>query len=219
LPNDELAIATGAAPESHPIGGVDALGQDDGVFLLHTMISSWRYPESIHRSVMIGVNPPGHFVWDPETTDEQIQHYADLCSKDAGCHDRTDDLAATMRRTASNTPDRWLFLPIKEGNVRLASFFGLMESTAGPEPLRAPVTQDSWLSASDGDSSGFWFASFLADFTFPESFVWGETAATARSDAQVADDYFAAGGDPGSMSARSASARHVHASRAHLRMI
>ena len=121
---------------------------------------------------MIGVNPPGHFVWDPETTDEQIQHYADLCSKDAGCRDRTDDLAATMRRTASDIPDRW-FLPIKEGNVRLASFFGLMESTAGPEPLRAPVTQDSWLSASDGDSSGFWFASFLADFTFPESFVWG----------------------------------------------
>src|SRR5215207_1067477 len=26
------------------------------------MIYSWRYPKSIHRSVMIGVNPPGHFV-------------------------------------------------------------------------------------------------------------------------------------------------------------
>jgi hypothetical protein len=58
LPDDELAIATGATPESPPIGGVDAPGQDDGVFLLHTMIYSWRYPESIHRSVMIGVNPP-----------------------------------------------------------------------------------------------------------------------------------------------------------------
>jgi hypothetical protein len=58
LPYDELAIATGATPESPPIGGVDAPGQDDGVFLLHTMIYSWRYPESIHRSVMIGVNPP-----------------------------------------------------------------------------------------------------------------------------------------------------------------
>jgi len=163
------------------------------------MIYSWQYPQSIHRSVMIGVNPPGHFVWDPETTDEQIRYYADLCSEDAGCRDRTDDLAATMRRTAANIPDRWLFLPIKEGNVRLASFFGLMESTAGPAPLRAPVTLDSWLSASDGDASGFWFASFLADFTFPESFVWGETAATAMLDAQVADAYYSAGGDPGSI--------------------
>jgi pimeloyl-ACP methyl ester carboxylesterase len=163
------------------------------------MIYSWRYPQSIHRSVMIAVNPPGHFLWDPETTDEQIQHYADLCAEDAGCRDRTDDLTATMRRTAGDIPDRWLFLPIKEGNVRLTSFFGLMQSMAGPAPLRAPVTLDSWLSAADGDASGFWFASFLADFTFPQSFVWGETAATAMLDARVADDYFSSGGDPGSI--------------------
>jgi pimeloyl-ACP methyl ester carboxylesterase len=163
------------------------------------MIYSWRYPQSIHRSVMIAVNPPGHFLWDPETTDEQIQHYADLCAEDAGCRDRTDDLTATMRRTAGDIPDRWLFLPIKEGNVRLTSFFGLMQSMAGPAPLRAPVTLDSWLSAADGDASGFWFASFLADFTFPQSFVWGETAATAMLDARVADDYFSSGGGPGSI--------------------
>ena len=82
------------------------------------MIYAWRYPESIHRSVMIGVNPPGHFLWDAKTTDEQIGRYADLCSKDASCSKRTDDLAASMRRTAADMPDRWFFLPIKEGNVR-----------------------------------------------------------------------------------------------------
>jgi pimeloyl-ACP methyl ester carboxylesterase len=163
------------------------------------MIYSWRYPQSIHRSVMIGVNPPGHFVWDPQATDDKVQRYAELCAEDAGCRERTNDLAATMRRMAGDMPDRWLFLPIKEGNVRLESFFGLMESMAGPAPLQAPVTLDSWLSASDGDTSGFWFASFLADFTFPESFVWGETAGTAMLDAQVADDYFSSGGDPGSI--------------------
>ena len=40
------------------------------------MIYAWRYPKSIHRSVMIGVNPPGHFLWDPKTTDEQIRRYS-----------------------------------------------------------------------------------------------------------------------------------------------
>ena len=40
------------------------------------MIYSWRYPESIKRSVMIGVNPPGHFLWDTKTNDEQIERYA-----------------------------------------------------------------------------------------------------------------------------------------------
>ena len=36
------------------------------------MIYSWRYPEALQRSVMIAVNPPGHFFWDPETTDELL---------------------------------------------------------------------------------------------------------------------------------------------------
>jgi pimeloyl-ACP methyl ester carboxylesterase len=46
------------------------------------MIYAWRYPESIHRSVMIAVNPPGHFWWDPAITDEQLEHYAALCARD-----------------------------------------------------------------------------------------------------------------------------------------
>jgi hypothetical protein len=29
-------------------------------------------------------------------------------------------------------PERWFFLPIKDGNVRVTSFFGLME----PRPMR-----------------------------------------------------------------------------------
>jgi hypothetical protein len=49
---------------------------------------------------------------------------------------------------------------------------------------------DSWLAAEEGDASGFWFTSFFADLFFPSAFVWGEYAATARTDAQVADAYF-----------------------------
>jgi hypothetical protein len=41
-----------------------------------------------------------------------------------------------MRATAAHIPDHWGFLPIKKGNVRLASFFGLMESTPAAGPCR-----------------------------------------------------------------------------------
>ena len=99
-----------------------------------------------------------------------------------------------MRRTAADIPDRWLFLPIKEGNVRLTSFFGLMETTSETAPLSAPMTLSSWLSAPSGDASGLWFMSLLADFVFPEAFVWGESAAIARADAQASSDYFSSGG-------------------------
>ena len=159
------------------------------------MIYSWRYPESIHRSVMIAVNPPGHWLWDGKTTDEQIGRYAAHCAKDDSCSSRTDDLAASMQRTAADIPDRWFFLPIKDGNVRVASFWGLMETTADAAegPISGPMTLGSWLAAADGDGSGFWFQSLLADLAFPESFVWGQMAAAARLDAQAASDSFSSG--------------------------
>jgi hypothetical protein len=116
------------------------------------MIYAWRYPQSIHRSVMIGVNPPGHFLWDAPTIEEQIGRYAELCSRDASCNKRTDDLAALVKRMSVDMPDRWLFLPIREGNVLVYSFFGLMESTSAQWPLSAPVTLDSLLSADEGDA-------------------------------------------------------------------
>ena len=81
------------------------------------MIYAWRYPRSIHRSVMIGANPPGHFLWDAKTTDEQIRRYAALCAKDATCSERTDDLAASIRRTRSRHP-RPLVVPADQEGQR-----------------------------------------------------------------------------------------------------
>ena len=68
------------------------------------MIYSWRHPESIHRSVMVAVNPPGHFLWDAKTTDEQIGRYAALCAKDDACSRRTDDLAASLGGRPPTSP-------------------------------------------------------------------------------------------------------------------
>jgi pimeloyl-ACP methyl ester carboxylesterase len=102
------------------------------------MIYSWRYPKSIHRSVLIAVNPPGHFLWDARTTGEQIRRYAALCAEDESCRSRTPDLAASLRSAYEDIPERWWFLPIKEGNVRAGAFFGLMHATGdgGGPPRR-----------------------------------------------------------------------------------
>jgi pimeloyl-ACP methyl ester carboxylesterase len=168
------------------------------------MIYAWRYPENVHRSVMIGVNPPGHFVWDEKTFNEQIERYAELCSQDANCSRRTDDLAATIGST--EIPDDWFFLPIAQGTTRVGSFYSLAETTAENAPLSAPMAIDSWLAGSDGDASGFWFTSLFADVFFPGEFVWGEYAASARLDAQAAKDYFSSGEALDSSLARAATA-------------
>ena len=50
---------------------VDLLSESAGTRT--AMIYAWRYPKSIARSVMVGVNPPGNFLWHPKPTDAQIQ--------------------------------------------------------------------------------------------------------------------------------------------------
>jgi pimeloyl-ACP methyl ester carboxylesterase len=167
---------------------IDLLSQSAGTRT--AMIYSWRYPASLHRSVMIGANPPGHFLWHPQATDAQIRRYAELCADDETCHGRTDDLAALMTRTAADPPDHWWFLPIKSDHVRTASFWGLMESTSKGAPLTGPMTIDSWISAAAGDASGFWFQSLGADMLFPNAFIWGDVAAAAQADTNAARRYF-----------------------------
>jgi pimeloyl-ACP methyl ester carboxylesterase len=194
-----------AARKALGYGRIDLLSESAGTRT--AMIYAWRYPKSIRRSVMIAVNPPGHFIWSPQATDEQIRRYSAHCARDAGCSGRTDDLAASLKRTAAEIPSHWWFLPVKQGNVRIASFYGLFESTSEAAPISAPMTLSTWLSADHGDSSGFWLQSLLADFAFPKSFVWGEMAAASRLDANAARRYFSSpdhdgdsllgGGNPG----------------------
>jgi pimeloyl-ACP methyl ester carboxylesterase len=157
------------------------------------MIYAWRYPESIHRSVMVAVNPPAAFLLDADATDEQIGRYSDRCAEDNSCRARTEDLQATLRRISADMPDRWLFLPIKEASVRVVSLFGLLDTTAAASPTPAGMTLDPWLAAAEGDASGLWLTSVFGDLLFPELFIWGQYSGAAMLDAQAARDYFARG--------------------------
>ncbi len=181
---------------------IDLLSESAGTRT--AMIYSWRYPESIHRSVMIGVNPPGNYLWYPETTDAQIRDYADLCAQDEDCSSRTDDLVATMREISDDMPDRWLSLSINESNVKVGSFYGLMETTSAASPLTGPMVLDSWLSAAEGDPSGLWLLNAAFNVVYPDK-AWGESAATGSIDVEYGSDYYGSGGDPGSILSNSAS--------------
>ena len=117
---------------------VDLLSESAGTRT--AMIYAWRYPQRIHRSVMIGANPPGNFLWDAKTTGEQIERYAALCANDASCRSRTPDLAASIHSAYDEIPGRWWFLPIRKGNVQLGAFWGLMHATTdGAGPLNGAV--------------------------------------------------------------------------------
>jgi pimeloyl-ACP methyl ester carboxylesterase len=177
---------------------IDLLSESAGTRT--ALIYAWRYPTHVHRSVLIGVNPPGHFLWGAKTTGEQIRRYAALCAHDASCRGRTPDLAASVHAAYDHVPGHFMFLPIKQGNVKAAAFFGLFNATAdGGGPLAAPKTIDTLLSAQQGDGSGAWLTSLMAELIFPRAQVWGDVAAVARADTAYARRFYASHADRGSV--------------------
>jgi len=126
-----------------------------------------KHPDSIYRSAMIGVNPPGHFGWEPETVDAQLKYYADLWAKDPKMSARTPDLLATMRQVAHNMPRRWLFFPINPDKVKIMTFFLLYHRDT------AAMVFDAYVAAEKGDASGLALMSMAYDF-MPSTSIWGE---------------------------------------------
>jgi hypothetical protein len=94
-------------------------------------------------------------------------------------------------------PSSWFSLPIKPGNALVGTFLGLTEATGSP--LTGPMTLNSWISAAQGDPSGLWFISAMANLVLPNSFVWGEFASIGMADAQPVERYFSSGADRGSI--------------------
>ncbi len=176
---------------------IDLLSDSAGTRL--AMIYAWRYPNSVDRSVMIGVNPPGNFLYSGAEIDQGIERYSALCAKQPSCRARTGNLAASMQHTAAHMPSRWYFLPIKPGNVRVGTFLGLTDATAAMSELSGPTTLNSWISAAHGDPSGLWFLSLMSGLVFPQSFTWGEFASIGVADAHPAERYFSSGADRGSI--------------------
>ena len=152
------------------------------------MIYAWRYPESVYRSAMVAVNPPGYmFYYDPAVIDEQLEHYAGLCAQDPKCSARTDNLAETIRTVSRTMPERWLGLPIDADMVRMACFESLNTTQA------AALVFDVWLAAAKGDYSGMVLLTLLGPRMFAQATLWGENIAkAANADDELTRDLRAA---------------------------
>jgi len=155
---------------------------------------AYLYPNSLYRSAMLGVNPPGRFVWEPETIDQQLEYFGQLCAQDADCQSRSPDLAETMRQVLDHLPKRWLFIPIDPGKVRAMTFMGISYRSM------AAMTFDAYQAAAAGDPSGLALVSLAWDVMAPSVLVWGDLFAKATTaDLDPARDYAADMDPPGSI--------------------
>ena len=141
---------------------------------------------------MIGVNPPGHFLWDREDdgrADRPLRRPL-LEGRQLQRADRRPRRvdAADRRRH----PDRWL-LPADQGGQRPRRVLLRPRWSRRSEaaPLSAPMTLSSWLSAADGDASGFWLHVAARRPRLPPGVRLGRVRRRRHeADAAAARDYF-----------------------------
>jgi len=131
-------------------------------------IYAYMHPESLHRLILIGVNTPGHFIWDRAVFDKMIEHISELCAQDVSCSSRTSNLAQTMYDINHNMPKRWLFFNIDSDTVRLGTHFMFLENP------NMPVVFDAYLAAADGDPSGLVMANLMTSLAPVDSQVFGD---------------------------------------------
>jgi pimeloyl-ACP methyl ester carboxylesterase len=171
-------------------GRVNLLSESYGTRVAY--LYGLKHPESIKRSVMISVNPPGHFAWDPETIDKQLHYYSDLWSKDSLMSSKSKDLYGDMKTVLDHMPRKWFLLSIDPAKVKIVTFALLFRRTT------AAMVFDTYVAAKQGDASGLALMSIAYDYVVPSMTTWGDLASKAVSaDFDSTRDYFSEMEPPG----------------------
>jgi pimeloyl-ACP methyl ester carboxylesterase len=160
---------------------IDLLSESYGTRV--AQIYAYLHPGSLRRSAMLGVNPPGHFIWEPSVSDAQLRQYSELCQQDGACSARTPDLYASMMRVSTNMPRSWLGLEIDPNKVKALSFMLLFHRSS------APMAFDAFLTAEAGDPSGLALMSLVYDLMMPNAFNWGDLLSKGSIDYDLQRDY------------------------------
>lgn len=85
------------------------------------LLYSYKYPGIINRTVMIGANPPGHFIWDPEKTENILTKY-DSLYKNQNAFDYKGSIKEIMKKSFNNMPKRWLGFKLDADKIKVGTF-------------------------------------------------------------------------------------------------
>jgi pimeloyl-ACP methyl ester carboxylesterase len=83
-----------------------------------------QHPQRIGRSVMVGANPPGHFVFSTYANDQILRRLSQLCAADAWCSSKTDDLRDTVLK-ALHRAAKHDGADVDDGRTRLTLFLAM----------------------------------------------------------------------------------------------
>lgn len=131
------------------------------------LLYSYKYPDVINRSVMIGANPPGNFTWDPLETEQAIDRY-DSIYKSQNLTGYNGSIKQTMKTAFEKMPNRWRGLKLDADKIKIGTFIAMYEVK------NAVMAFDAYEKAvTKSDYSGLYALQLIYDFFAPKT-VWGD---------------------------------------------
>jgi len=132
------------------------------------LLYGYCYPNAINRSVMVGVNPPGHFVWWPQKTEQIISEYDSILQSKGEISDGLT-INKSIELSFSNIPKRWTLFKLDAEKIKATSFVLMYRKQS------AVMVFDAYKrAATKGDYSGLYLMQLAYDYLVPGMFTWGD---------------------------------------------
>lgn len=158
-------------------GKINLLGFSYGTRV--ALLYSHKYPESINRIVLAGANPPGHFYWFPEKTDQILKMWDDLYKARS-----KGSVIEAMKKAFDSIPEKWSFYKLDKDKIKCTAFLFMSQNDM------AVMMFDSFFRAADkNDYSGLYALSLFFDMAM-KKIVWGDMYSKgASADMVIGKDY------------------------------
>jgi pimeloyl-ACP methyl ester carboxylesterase len=121
------------------------------------LLYSYRYPLALNRTVMIGPNPPGHFNWQAQKTDEILDRY-DSLYKAQNRSDYKGSIKEAMTRAFQKMPKRWSVYKLDADKIKVGTFAAMFS-----KEFAAMAFDYYFKAANKGDYSGLYLIQLLVD--------------------------------------------------------
>ena len=117
----------------------------------------------IHRTVMNGANPPGHFLWFPEKTEEILNKWETIYTSTG-----KGSIIEVMQTAFENMPDKWLLFTLDKDKIKNGTFVFLFSTNM------AVMAFDAFFRAANHqDYSGLYAIQKAYDLFVPRN-IWGD---------------------------------------------
>jgi len=111
-----------------------------------------RYPQSIHRNLMMGASNRAHHAnhlgWESDIIEKMLRQYNELWKSDPEAVSRTPDILKTIQNVFAALPQQWKHIRIDPDKLRIVAFYLLYETDT------AAALFDAYIAAEQGDYSG-----------------------------------------------------------------